>query len=70
MPKMRLRVKLIQGEGGPSKHYSVLLDENCDWQQLQAAVVAEEPQLKCPALSLNKKARQTSGPRGSTLIDS
>ena len=69
MTKMRLRVKLDRGEGGPNKSFSVLLGDNCDWQQLQAAVLAKQPQLKGPTLSLNKKVRKTPGPRDLPLMN-
>ena len=52
---MRLRFKICQSDGGSSKSFSVLLDDNCDWQQLQASLLLKQPQLNCPSLSLNKK---------------
>ncbi|CAL5221243.1 g3397 [Coccomyxa viridis] len=53
---MRLRFKICQGDSGSSKSFSISLDDTCDWQQLQAALLIKQPQLEGRnCLSLNKK---------------
>ena len=52
---MKLHFKTCQGCDGPSMKFSALVDDNCDWQQLQHAISLSQPQIKIPLLSLNKK---------------
>ena len=53
---MRLRFKICQRDGGSSKSFSISLDDTCDWQQLQAAILVNQPHLEGSYfLSLNKK---------------